>query len=110
MLWRFCLYGFLKNQKYYEPFLVLFFLEKGLSYTLIGALLGFREICINLMEFPSGALADLYGPAPLHGGLFCGVYRVLPRVLGGDECLVVARRHAVSSRSAKPSAPAPTRR
>ena len=32
MLFRFCLYGFLKNQQYYEPFLILVFREKGLSF------------------------------------------------------------------------------
>ena len=61
MLFRFSLYGFLKNQRYYEPFLILAFREKGLSFFQIGLLIGFREICINLFEVPSGALADLYG-------------------------------------------------
>lgn len=61
MLARFSLYGFLKNQRYYEPFLILFFLEKGLSFTQIGLLVAFRELWINLMEIPSGAIADLYG-------------------------------------------------
>jgi MFS family permease len=61
MLNRFSLYGFLKNQQYYEPFIILFFLEKGLSFTQIGLLVGFREICININEIPSGTLADLYG-------------------------------------------------
>jgi len=61
MLVRFSLYGFLKNQRYFEPFLFLIFLEKGLSYFAIGVLIGFRELCLNLMEIPSGALADLYG-------------------------------------------------
>ncbi len=61
MIKRFSLYGFLKNQKYYEPFIILFFLEKGLSFTQIGLLTGFRELCINITEIPSGALADLYG-------------------------------------------------
>ena len=61
MLFRFSLYGFLKNQQYYDPFLYLIFLEKGLSYFMIGILIAFREICINIMEVPSGALADLYG-------------------------------------------------
>jgi len=60
-LFRFSLYGFLKNQQYYEPFLILVFLEKGLSFFLIGILIGFREICINIFEIPSGAVADLYG-------------------------------------------------
>jgi hypothetical protein len=31
MLFRFSLYGFLKNQQYYDPFLILAFLDKGLS-------------------------------------------------------------------------------
>ena len=61
MLLRFSLYGFLKNQRYYEPFLVLAFLEKGLSFFTIGVLVGFREACMNLFEVPSGAAADLYG-------------------------------------------------
>ena len=61
MIRRFSLYGFLKNQRYFEPFLVLFFLEKGLTFFQIGLLIGVREICINLLEVPSGAWADVYG-------------------------------------------------
>ena len=61
MLWRFCLYGFLKNQQYFEPFLVLAFLEKGLSFFQIGLLIATREITINLFEIISGAVADVYG-------------------------------------------------
>ncbi len=61
MLFRFSLYGFLKNQRYFEPFIILFFLEQGLSFTLIGVLVAIREFSTNLMEIPSGALADLYG-------------------------------------------------
>ena len=61
MLFRFSLYGFLKNQRYYENFLYLAFLDKGLSYFEIGILIGFREVCTNLFEIPSGAVADLYG-------------------------------------------------
>ncbi len=61
MIRRFALYGFLKNQQYFEPFLFLVFLEKGLGFFQIGILIGFRELCVNLMEIPSGAAADLYG-------------------------------------------------
>ena len=61
MIKRFSLYGFLKNQRYYEPFFILFFLEKGLSFTQIGFLIAFRELFININEIPSGALADLHG-------------------------------------------------
>ncbi|MFP4640719.1 MAG: MFS transporter [Dehalococcoidia bacterium] len=61
MIKRFSLYGFLKNQRYFEPFIILFFLANGLSFTQIGFLVGFREMAINLMEIPSGAVADLFG-------------------------------------------------
>ena len=60
-LFRFSLYGFLKNQRYFEPFLLLAFREKGLSFFQIGLLIGFRELCINILEVPTGAVADLYG-------------------------------------------------
>ncbi len=61
MLFRFSLYGFLKNQRYFEHFLLLAFRDKGVSYFLYGLLIGFREICTNIFEIPSGAVADLYG-------------------------------------------------
>jgi len=58
---RFSLYGFLKNQQYYDYFLLLAFRQMGLSYFLIGLLIAFREIMINIMEIPTGAIADLWG-------------------------------------------------
>jgi MFS family permease len=61
MVRRFSLYGLLKNQRYFEPFIILFFLQSGLSFTQIGLLIGFRELAVNLMEIPSGAIADLFG-------------------------------------------------
>ncbi len=61
MLRRFSLYGFLKNQRYFEPFLILAFMDKGLSFFAIGLLIAFRELMINLFEVPSGMVADLYG-------------------------------------------------
>jgi len=61
MLKRFSLYGFLKNQQYYEYFLLLAFLQMGLSYFLIGILIAFREVMINILEIPSGGVADLCG-------------------------------------------------
>lgn len=61
MLFRFSLYGFLKNQRYFEPFLILALLEKGLSFFAIGILIAFREIATNVLEIPSGSIADLLG-------------------------------------------------
>lgn len=60
-LFRFCVYGFLKNQQYFDPFLILAFREKGLSFAAIGGLVAFRSICVNLLEIPSGAAADVWG-------------------------------------------------
>lgn len=61
MLKRFSLYGFLKNQQYYDYFLLLAFRQMGLTYFIIGLLIAFREIMVNVMEIPSGAVADLLG-------------------------------------------------
>ncbi|MDA1073802.1 MAG: MFS transporter [Proteobacteria bacterium] len=61
MLFRFSLYGFLKNQQYFEPFILLALLDMGLSFTVIGGLIGLREVLRNLAEVPSGAIADLMG-------------------------------------------------
>jgi len=59
--YRFCLYGFFKNLRFFEAFLVLFFLEKGLSYLAIGTLYAIREITVNIFEVPSGVIADTLG-------------------------------------------------
>jgi MFS family permease len=61
MMFRFSLYGFLKNQRYFEPFLFLAFLEKGLGFTQIGLLVAVREFTTNVLEIPSGAVADVFG-------------------------------------------------
>lgn len=58
---RFSLYGFLKNQKFYEPFFLLFLLNKDISYLQVGILYSIREIAINLLEIPAGVIADSAG-------------------------------------------------
>lgn len=58
---KFSLYGFLKNLRFFEPFLILFFLEKGLSYFEIGALYAIREISTNILEIPTGVASDALG-------------------------------------------------
>lgn len=61
MLVRFSLYGFLKNQRYHEPFFVLALHEQGLSYLDIGLVVGTGSICVTALEVPFGAVADVYG-------------------------------------------------
>jgi len=58
---KFCAYGFFKNLRFFEPFLLLFFLEKGLSFLEIGTLYAIQEITINIFEIPTGVLADSLG-------------------------------------------------
>ncbi len=58
---KFSAYGFLKNLQFFEPFLVLFFLEKGIGYLEIGTLFALREIGVNVLEVPTGVLADGVG-------------------------------------------------
>lgn len=59
--YKFCLYGFFKNLRFFEPFFVLFFIEQGLSFLEIGILYSVREILINIFEIPSGIIADAIG-------------------------------------------------
>jgi len=61
MLFKFSAYGFLKNLRFFEPFLYLFFLENGFSYFQIGVLISIRETFVNVFEIPTGAIADLTG-------------------------------------------------
>ncbi len=59
--YKFCLYGFLKNLRFFEPFLILFFLENNLTFLQIGVLYSIREISRNILEIPSGIISDSLG-------------------------------------------------
>ena len=59
--WKFSFYGFVKNLRFFDPYLILFFREVGISYFEIGILFGIREIATNILEIPSGIIADSYG-------------------------------------------------
>ncbi|MGC9521211.1 MAG: MFS transporter [Anaerolineae bacterium] len=61
LLFRFSLYGFLKNLRFFEPFLVLFFRDAGLSFLQIGVLYAVRDIGTNFLEIPAGVVADASG-------------------------------------------------
>ena len=58
---KFSFYGFLKNLRFFDPYLYLYFIQSGLEYTEIGLLLAVREIIIYIFEIPSGVLADRFG-------------------------------------------------
>lgn len=72
--YKFCLYGFLKNLKFYEPFLLLFILQKlDGNYTQAMSLYSIRFIVRSILEIPSGIIADAIGRI---GSLVCayGLY------------------------------------
>jgi len=58
---KFSAYGFLKNQTYFVPFLLLFFRFKGLTYAQYGLLMTWNEVVVNILEIPAGALSDTSG-------------------------------------------------
>ena len=59
--YKFCSYGLIKNLRFYEPFMVLFFMSIKMSYFQIGILFGIREIVRNILEIPSGVISDTLG-------------------------------------------------
>lgn len=61
MIIKFSLYGFLKNLKFFEPFLIIYLLSSDFSLFSIGILYSIREITNYIFEIPSGIFADHYG-------------------------------------------------
>lgn len=61
MFYRFSLYGFLKNLRFFDPFILLIFRSYGLTYLQIGILYSIREVAANILEIPTGVVADSFG-------------------------------------------------
>ncbi|MDC7219416.1 MAG: MFS transporter [Spirochaetales bacterium] len=59
--YKFSAYGFLKNLRFFEPFFVLALLSRGIDYLQIGSLYAIREVTVNILELPTGILADGWG-------------------------------------------------
>jgi len=59
--YRFCAYGFLKNLRLFDAFIILFLREAGMTFTQIGGVYAARELATNLMEIPSGLASDTLG-------------------------------------------------
>ncbi len=58
---KFCTYGFLKNLKFFEPYLLIYLMQNNINLFQIGLLIAVREMIINLFEIPSGFVADYWG-------------------------------------------------
>nr|WP_169657792.1 MFS transporter [Flammeovirga aprica] len=61
MYWRFSMYGFLKNLRFFDPFMIIYLSEVGVSYTQIGTLYAIRKLVAFFLEIPTGILADSLG-------------------------------------------------
>lgn len=58
---KFCFYGFFKNLKFFEPYLLIYLIALGSSLFHIGVLFAIREIIVYIFEVPSGIIADHFG-------------------------------------------------
>ncbi|MGB2962558.1 MAG: MFS transporter [Anaerolineales bacterium] len=61
MFYRFSLYGFLKNLRFFDPFILLIFRSYGLTFLQIGILYSIRDVATNILEIPTGVVADSFG-------------------------------------------------
>lgn len=59
--YKFCLYGFLKNLRFFEAFFMLYLLQNKLTFLQIGVVYAVQEIARNLFEIPGGILSDVVG-------------------------------------------------
>ncbi len=60
-LFKFSAYGFLKNLRFFDPFILLFFRDCDISFFQIGLLFSIRGIFTTTLEIPTGIFADSYG-------------------------------------------------
>ncbi len=58
---KFCMYGFFKNLKFFEPYLIIFLISHQITLLQVGILIAIREVVVNLFEIPSGIIADFLG-------------------------------------------------
>jgi len=61
LMWKFRFYGFFKNLRFFEPFLLILLMSMGLTLFQIGLLVSIREIITYIFEIPSGIIADKFG-------------------------------------------------
>lgn len=61
MMLKFRFYGFFKNLKFFEPYLLIILLSWGYSLTQIGLFVMVQQIVTYIFEIPSGIIADKFG-------------------------------------------------
>lgn len=75
IMWKFKFYGFFKNLKFFEPYLVIIFLAWEINLFQIGLLIAIQEGIIFIFEVPSGMFADTRGKKTEL--LFCFIFYIL---------------------------------
>ena len=77
---KFGFYGFLKNLRFFEPYLLYYLtIISGLSLFQVGILYSIREIIIYIFETPSGVMADRFGKKTEL--VFCFLFYILSFVI-----------------------------
>jgi MFS family permease len=61
IMWKFKFYGFFKNLRFFEPYLLLIFLAWEINLFQIGILIAIQETFTFIFEVPSGMIADTRG-------------------------------------------------
>ena len=75
IMWKFKFYGFFKNLKFFEPYLIIIFLAWEINLFQIGILIAIQEVITLIFEVPSGMLADTRGKKTEL--LFCFVFYII---------------------------------
>ena len=75
IMWKFKFYGFFKNLKFFEPYLIIIFLSWEINLFQIGILIAIQEVITLIFEVPSGMLADTRGKKTEL--LFCFVFYII---------------------------------
>jgi len=75
IMYKFKFYGFFKNLKFFEPYLIIIFLAWEINLFQIGILIAIQEVITLIFEVPSGMLADTRGKKTEL--LFCFVFYII---------------------------------
>jgi len=75
IMWKFKFYGFFKNLKFFEPYLLIIFLAWDINLFQIGILIAIQEAVTFIFEVPSGMFADTRGKKTEL--LFCFIFYIL---------------------------------
>ena len=75
IMYKFKFYGFFKNLKFFEPYLIIIFLAWEINLFQIGILIAIQEIITFIFEVPSGMLADTRGKKTEL--MFCFIFYII---------------------------------